>query len=257
MLTLAGYLVAGYGLLCLLLYLLQRQLIYFPVPAQLPSADPLILQQQVEIRVSRQPRVSSHALLYFGGNAEDVSVSLADFSTAFPDHAIYLMHYRGYGGSSGKPTEQALVNDALALFDQLQSTHSEFTVIGRSLGAGVAVQLAAQRPVSQLVLITPFESLSAVASQHFPFFPVKWLLKDTYHSASYAPIIQSPTLLLVAEQDEIIGQQRSAALYQAFAPGIAQLQRFAGGHNTYLPASKIASWIEARTKSDGSIAPGP
>lgn len=244
MLTLAGYVVAGYGLLCLVLYLLQRQLIYFPVPAQLPSADPLTLQQQdVEIRVSRQPRTSNHALLYFGGNAEDVSISLPEFAAAFPEHAVYLMHYRGYGGSAGSPSEQALVSDALALFDQLKSQHSKFTVIGRSLGSGVAVQLAAKRPVQQLVLITPFDSLTAVARQQFWFFPVQWLLKDNFHSADYAPDIETPTLLLVAGQDEIIRAERSDALYQAFAPGVAELIRYPGNHNSALPASQIAAWL--------------
>lgn len=244
--SLTGYLLAGYCLLCLLLYLLQRQLIYFPVAAQLPATDPLLLQQaDATVLVSRKARDNARALLYFGGNAEDVSVSLPEFAVAFPEHAIYLMHYRGYGGSSGKPSEQALVADALALYDQLQSNHSDITVIGRSLGSGVAVQLAAQRKVAQLVLITPFDSLSALASRQFPFFPVPWLLKDSYKSVEYAPAINSPTLLLVAEQDEIIGHAHSEALHQAFAPGIATLIRYSGNHNSYLPASQLAEWLSA------------
>lgn len=244
LLTVAGYVLAGYCLLCVLLYLLQRQLIYYPAAAQLPPAEPLVLQQtDATVLVSQQPRDSSQALLYFGGNAEDVSVSLPEFAAAFPNHAIYLMHYRGYGGSSGKPSEQALIADALALFDQLHSKHSAITVIGRSLGSGVAVQLAAQREVAQLVLITPFDSLSALAQRQFPLFPVKWLLKDTYKSADYAPAISSRTLLLVAEQDEIIGRARSEALYQAFTPGVATLQSYSGNHNSDLAASQIAAWL--------------
>ena len=246
--TLTGYVLAGYCLLCLLLYLLQRQLIYFPVPAQLPPTDPLLLQQaDATVLVSQKPRETSQALLYFGGNAEDVSVSLPEFAAAFPNHAIYLMHYRGYGGSSGKPSEQALVADALVLFDQLQSKHSDITVLGRSLGSGVAVQLAAQRKVAQLVLITPFDSLSALARRQFPLFPVKWLLKDTYNSVAYAPGINSPTLILLAEQDEIIGRAHSEALYRAFAPGIATLKSYSGSHNTNLPASQLAAWLATAT----------
>lgn len=244
--SLAGYLLAGYCLLCLLLYLLQRQLIYFPVAAQLPATDPLLLQQaDTTVLVSREARDSAQALLYFGGNAEDVSVSLPEFAAAFPEHAIYLMHYRGYGGSSGKPSEQALVADALALYDQLQSNHSNITVIGRSLGSGIAVQLAAQRKVAQLVLITPFDSLSALASRQFPFITVQWLLQDSYKSVEYAPAINSPTLLLVAEQDEIIGRAHSETLHQAFTPGVATLIRYSGNHNSYLPASQLAEWLSA------------
>ncbi|GHG78338.1 alpha/beta hydrolase [Alishewanella longhuensis] len=246
LLTLTGYVLAGYCLLCLLLYLLQRQLIYFPVAAQLPATEPLILQQaNATVLVSRKARDSSQALLYFGGNAEDVSVALSEFAAAFPNHAIYLMHYRGYGGSSGSPSEQALVADALTLFDQLQSKHSDITVLGRSLGSGVAVQLAAQRKVAQLVLITPFDSLSALAQQQFPLFPVRRLLKDTYTSVAYAPAITSPTLILVAEQDEIIARTHSEALYRAFSPGVATLKSYTGSHNSELAASQIAAWLAA------------
>lgn len=246
LLTVAGYVLAGYCLLCLLLYLLQRQLIYFPVQAQLPPTEPLLLQQtDATVLVSRDARDTSQALLYFGGNAEDVSVALPEFAAAFPNHAVYLMHYRGYGGSSGSPSEQALLTDALALFDQLHSKHSAITVIGRSLGSGVAVQLAAQRKVAQLVLITPFDSLSALAQRQFPLFPVKWLLKDTYHSVAYAPAISSPTLILVAEQDEIIGRAHTEALYRAFAPGIARVKSYSGSHNSELAASQLAAWLYA------------
>ncbi|MEW5682872.1 MAG: alpha/beta fold hydrolase [Pseudomonadota bacterium] len=245
LLTLTGYVLAGYCLLCLLLYFLQRQLIYFPVSAQLPPTEPLILQQgDATVLVSQQPRDTRQALLYFGGNAEDVSISLPDFAAAFPGYAIYLMHYRGYGGSSGSPSEQALVADALALYDQLQAKHSDITVIGRSLGSGVAVQLAAQRKVTQLVLITPFDSLNALAQRQFPLFPVKWLLKDTYNSVAYAPAINSPTLLLLAEQDEIIGRGHTEALYQAFTPGVATLKSYRGSHNSELAASQIAAWLQ-------------
>lgn len=252
LLTLTGYILIGYGLLCLMLYLLQRQLIYFPVAAQLPPTTPLILTRpDASVLVSQRPLAGTQALLYFGGNAEDVSVSLPEFATAFPAHAIYLMHYRGYGGSSGKPSEQALVNDALALFDQLHQQYHDITVIGRSLGSGIAVQLAARRPVAQLVLITPFDSLGAVARQQMPYLPVNWLLKDRYESHSFAADIACPVLLLQAEQDEIIDAARGEALYQAFVPGTAQLVRYTGSHNSYLPASQIAAWLKSRPGGTG------
>ncbi|KKO45357.1 PhoP [Arsukibacterium ikkense] len=246
LLTLCGYLLAIYCLLCLVLYLLQRQLIYFPVPAQLPPAEPLILPRpNASLLISQRPLDSQQALFYFGGNAEDVSVSLPEFAAAFPRHAIYLMHYRGYGGSSGKPSEAALVGDALALFDQLYSKHQAITVIGRSLGSGVAVQLAARRPVAQLVLITPFDSLSAVARQQMPYVPISWLLKDRFESHYFAADIRCPALLLVADQDEIINSRRSEALYRAFNADTARLMRYPGSHNSYLPASQLAEWIQA------------
>ena len=75
------------------------------------------------------------ALIYFGGNAENVSASLPMLSAAFPDRAIYAMHYRGYGGSSGAPSEEALQDDALLLFDQVYAQHPNILVMGRSLGS--------------------------------------------------------------------------------------------------------------------------
>ncbi|MEH8016360.1 alpha/beta hydrolase [Rheinheimera muenzenbergensis] len=83
--------------------------------------------------------------------------------------------------------------------------------------------------------------------RQFPLFPVKWLLKDTYNSVAYAPGINSPTLILLAEQDEIIGRTHSEALYRAFAPGVATLKSYSGSHNTNLPASQLAAWLAAAT----------
>ena len=99
------------------LYLFQRSLLYFPQPRSVDSpAQTLHLPVSgAQLIVSTKAHAGRKALVYFGGNAEDVSASLASFSEAFPDYAIYLMHYRGYGGSSGAPSEAALNADALAL----------------------------------------------------------------------------------------------------------------------------------------------
>ena len=74
-------------------------------------------------------------------------------------------------------------------------------------------------------------------------FPVKWLLKDTYNSVAYAPAISSRTLILWAEQDEIIGRAHTEALYRAFTPGVATLKSYSGSHNSELAASQIAAWL--------------
>src|SRR5579872_1070865 len=109
-----------YLALCAGLALFQRSLIYFPQGGSdlEDPADRIKLQVPgVSLVVSVRPHDGPRALLYFGGNAEDVAQSLPAFSQEFPDRALYLMHYRGYGGSSGKPTEEALQSDAEALFD--------------------------------------------------------------------------------------------------------------------------------------------
>jgi len=168
--TLGGMaLVAGvaYLLACVGLFLLQRSLIFYPQPRRSGTAASLvkIKVEGAELQLSTRPLAGTDAVLYFGGNAEDVSGSLALMETAFPQQALYLLHYRGYGASSGKPSEEALFADSLALFDQLHKQYPNITVVGRSLGSGVAVHLASLRPVKRLVLVTPYDSIAAIAAR--------------------------------------------------------------------------------------------
>jgi len=236
--TLTAILLLGlgaYGAACLALFLAQRSLIYFP-PAQAAIEAPTSSRMTVAgaiVKISERPRPGKQALTYLGGNAEDVSASLPLLAAAFPDHALYLLHYRGYTGSTGKPTEQALVADALRLFDRVVADHPDVVLVGRSLGSGVALQVASMRAAHRLVLITPYDSMADLAARQFPYFPVRWLLRDTYKSVRHAPRITTPTVLLTAEHDEIIPASSSARLLSAFPTGVAHLQVIEGaGHNT-------------------------
>ena len=214
-----------YAAVCVVLFVVQRSLLYFPQPSAVNSPGSTLMLgvpgADLQLSVNAQP--GSKALLYFGGNAEDVSLSLAAFSAAFPDRALYLMHYRGYGNSTGKPTEAGIHGDALALFDFVQRSHADIAVIGRSLGTGVAVRLAAERPVSRLILVTPYDSIERLAARQFPFFPIKLLLIDKLESWRFAPVIRAPTLLLAAANDEVIPLESTQRLYARFAPGMATL----------------------------------
>ncbi|MDO9622890.1 MAG: hypothetical protein Q7J46_02720 [Pseudomonas sp.] len=235
MLSLLAMLVALYLAICVAVWVFQRSLIYFPQPLAISHPDTLLrlAGDDGEVLVSVRPHAGPNALIYFGGNAEDVSLNLPEFAEAFPEHALYLLHYRGYGGSAGSPSEEAIQRDALALFDRVHAMHLQTVVMGRSLGAAVAIRLANQRPASRLVLITPFDSLLAFATRQFPYLPIKWLLRDKFESLKYAPGISVPTLLVVAEQDEIIPRASSEALYRHFAPGVAALKVIPGkGHNS-------------------------
>jgi hypothetical protein len=130
--------------LCLMLFLFQRSMIYYPQPRS--NSDGITLEkldmEGTRVLVSTRPRAGDQAVIYFGGNAEDVSLDMPDFVTTFPNAAIYLLHYPGYGGSSGKPSEPALTAAGFALFDRVRTEHPNVIVIGRSLGTGVAVQVA-------------------------------------------------------------------------------------------------------------------
>ena len=247
--TLVAIVALVYLGLCGALFLFQRSLIYFPQPRSLAggAATLTLPADGGQVLVTVRQRRGPDALLYFGGNAEDVSGSLPDLSTAFPDHAIYLLHYRGYGGSSGKPSEAALFADALALFDLVRAEHRNIVVVGRSLGSGVAVYLASLRPVARLVLVTPYDSLLELAATQFPYFPVRWLLLDKFESWRYAQHIAVPTLVVAAEHDEVIPRASTEALYKRFRAGVAFFKVVSGtGHNSisdspdYLPLLKGA-----------------
>lgn len=229
----------AYLVLCAWLYFSQRSMIYFPPSHTVRAAantDTLrVTDAELKLTVRRKP--GPDALLYFGGNAEDVAANLVDFSRTFPDHALYLLHYRGYGGSSGSPSETALHADALALFDKVRATHERVLVIGRSLGSGVAVRLASVRPVAALALVTPFDSIEAIAAQHYPWVPVSWLLLDKYESWRHAPQIRAPTLVLVAEHDRIIPRDSTERLLARFTPGIASRRLISGVDHNSISAS--------------------
>jgi pimeloyl-ACP methyl ester carboxylesterase len=238
-----------YAAACLALFFKQRSLIYFPPKVaayQAPKTTSLAVPGAT-VKVSERPRAGPGALIYLGGNAEDVTGSLPLLDRAFPARALYLLHYRGFTGSTGSPSEQALVADALALYDRVAREHQDVMVIGRSLGTGVALQVASRRPVSRLVLVTPFDSLAALAAQQFPYFPVRWLLRDRYESAQYAARVTAPTLLIAAGQDEIIPARSTELLLTRFPEGVARMRVIAGvGHNTisesteYIPALQSA-----------------
>jgi uncharacterized protein len=223
-----------YVALCALLYLLQDRLLYLPTPdVTRQGARPLRLRSGAatlkvwELHADRQA-----ALLYFGGNAEDVSANLGDFDLAFPDRALFLVNYRGYGGSTGRPSEAALIADAEVIYDWVSPHHDRIAVMGRSLGTGVAITLATRRPVERLALVTPYDSITNVATDHFGWLPVALLLRDHYDSLARIPQVRAPVLALVAERDEVVRRVRSDALIAAVPPSLGHRVVVAGAtHN--------------------------
>ncbi len=224
-----------YLLLCVGLFADQRSLIYFAQPRSNTTASALLtLPTGVgTVAVSTRSDPGPDAVIYFGGNAEDVSQSMPQFEEAFPHNAIYLLHYPGYGGSSGNPTENSIFAAALALFDYVHQRHPNIVVIGRSLGSGAAVRIASLRPVTRLVLVTPYDSLGDVAAEHYPYLPVRLLLKDKFESWKYAPHVTVPTRIIVAEKDEVIPRASTDRLRTRFNPAIVSYIVVPDvGHNT-------------------------
>ena len=222
-----------YAGLCLLLFITQRSQVYFPVgeSAIQGAASMSVETEGATLKVWTVERPGSTALIYFGGNAEDVGASIGAFAERLPGHSLYFVNYRGYAGSTGEPSETALVGDAITLFDRLQARHPKISVLGRSLGSGVAVQLASARAVDRLVLVTPFDSLVNVAGAHFPWLPVRLLMLDRYDSAARISAVRAPTLVVVAEADEIVPRARTDALIDAFTVRPRVLVLEGAGHN--------------------------
>ena len=230
-------LLALYLAVCAYMYFTQRQQLYHPTAGMSDvAAEALVLDvDDVRIKVWQIRRASDDAILFFGGNAEDAGASAALFAQTFPNHSLFLMNYRGYGGSDGQPTETALFTDALALLDHVSAEHSRISVIGRSLGSGVAVHLAEQRDLHKLILVTPYDSIAAIAARRFPWLPVNLLLKDQFDSASRAPDIDEPVLIVKAETDATIPHAHTDVLVDAFRQSTPQSVTISGAnHNTLI-----------------------
>jgi len=230
-------LVLVYLALCIALYFKQRSFQYYPTTRRLGPTEmaDTFRSGDTLLQLTVRPHAGPGAVLYFGGNAEDVSGSVQPLMAAFPDREIVMLHYRGYGGSAGTPTEADIAADATGLFDKVHALHPDVIVIGRSLGTGVAARLASVRPVARLVLVTPYDSLLGIAQGLFPIFPVRWLLVDKYESWRYVPGITAPVLILRAEHDETIPAASTEALRARFPAGQAREVVVSGAsHNTII-----------------------
>lgn len=209
-----------YLALCALLYVQQRRLIYYPqftrvAPAQTDFAlqRPDAVLRGWVVNPGRQD-----AVLYFGGNAEAVEANRGVFAQWLPSRTVYLVAHRGYGASDGEPSEAALLSDALAVYDDIARRHpdGDVAVIGRSLGSGVATHVASERPIRHLILVTPFDSLAAVAQSHYPAFPVGLLLKDRYDSVARLPRYDGRLLVLKAGRDAVVPPPHTDRLLASF-----------------------------------------
>lgn len=147
-------------------------------------------------------------VIYYGGNAEDLAGHCEVLHDGLDANAL-LVNYRGYGQSEGKPAEADMVADCIELFDrfceQQQVDPKNVYLMGRSLGSGVAVQVANARPkAGGVILVTPFESIASIARFQYPWLPLKGILRHPFLSSDYAPNIRLPAIVLLAEFDEVI-----------------------------------------------------
>jgi len=229
------------------MYLLQDRLLFFPQPLDASQRSAIARQHSFarEIFIQSESAERLHAwyvpgekqrplVIYFGGNAEEVSWMLEDAHARVPGLGWLLVSYRGYGGSEGKPSEAAIRADALRwhAYAVKELGAKEVISFGRSLGSGAAVYLASQQPVKAVLLVTPFDSLVEVARHHYPLLPVQTLLRHPFDSVGRAPRISAPLLCIAAARDEVIPAVHARRLYEAWGGPKRWLLLEEAGHNT-------------------------
>jgi pimeloyl-ACP methyl ester carboxylesterase len=236
-----GVLIAIPLLLYPFLYFAQEKLLFIQqkrnydrfdwVRQDYPQAEELQIKTPDDVMlhgwfVKNSPKKQSPLLIYFGGNAEEVSGHVRDIEL-LTGWSLLLVNYRGYGLSEGSPSEQNFFNDAVLLYDTFANRAdidpNNVVAFGRSLGTGVAVYLASQRPLKGLILVSPYDSIRNVAQRIYFYVPVSLLLKHPFDSRALAPSIKTPMLALIAEQDRLIPPQHSFALIEAWG-GVTQQQ---------------------------------
>ena len=235
--------IGAIALFCAYLYVSQERMVFYPRPndaalrehwrwkrVEIPSGKHVLEAWWGE---GEAPE-SNLTVLYFGGNAEDVLFTAAN-TPRIAMQRMLVVNYRGYGGTKGKPSQRALFEDALAVHDYVRGPGGaearDIVVMGRSLGSGVATMLAAEREVLAAVLITPYDSIEAVASTHFPPLLVRTLLRHPFPSIDFAPRVRVPGLFLIAAHDEVIAPSHSHALARAWG-GRTVIHTFPeAGHN--------------------------
>jgi len=244
----------------LLLFLAQDSLIFHPRPAPqdaprgqgieevvVPVGDGLVLSGWLA-RAPGNATGRAPLLIYFGGNAEEVS-HMSFVAARLAPWSVLAVNYRGYGGNPGKPGERELLADALAIYDWAARRPDVDPVrivpMGRSLGSGVAVHVAAGRRVAGVVLVTPYDSLRAVAQGIYPFVPVSLLLRHSFDSMALAPAITVPMLAVVAGRDEVIPPSHARRLFNVWGGPRQWRELPAAGHNSI--SLDPAYWESVRT----------
>lgn len=219
----------------ILLYFRQEELLFYPV--LMNEGNRKIIKEKYrnveEVTLTAGDRTTLHGwlqraqgagrsplLIYFGGNAEDLSFLPAK-ADRVEGWSLLVINYRGYGLSGGEPGQKAFLEDALLIHDTFARRDdvdaSRIGVMGRSLGSGVAAYLAASRPIRAVVLVTPYDSITRVAQEKFWFAPVSLILKHPFDSLALAPKIEKPALFMVTGEDTIIPAPHSRRLFEAWA----------------------------------------
>jgi fermentation-respiration switch protein FrsA (DUF1100 family) len=227
-----------------LLYVFQRSLLYLPQrrpisPASVgfPEGEEVVVETndgEQLIAWHVPPRPGYPFVIYFHGNAETIANRIDRHRALIATGAgLLAVSYRGYMGSTGQPTEEGLLHDADAAYAFATSRYPPDRIVlwGHSLGSGVAVALAATRPVAKLVLEAPFTSITDVARRMFPVVPVRWLMHDQFHSDERIGAVTASILILHGARDIVVPIALGERLYQLAREPKRFVRYPKGGHD--------------------------
>lgn len=218
-----------------ILYLFQNSLIYSTTKYEVHHYKEEIFEHKdATLRVLILNAGKNKAMIYFGGKGESMVTVAQNIQDKFSEYTVYLPNYRGYGGSSGSPSQEAFFSDALFIYDRIKKRHQSIDLIGRSLGTGVTVYLSTQRVVNKMALVTPYDSVRSIAQKRYPLYPMDFLLRDTYDVQSFIPDIKAKyRLILLAEDDKVIPAFHSDRLIENLPFKNLEVKTLMGtGHNS-------------------------
>jgi hypothetical protein len=236
----------GYGGVLLLMYVFQRALMYFPdttrtppARAGLPQAEEVVLTASDGEKLIAwyvAPRGDKPVVLYFHGNGGALNLRVHRFAWLIAEgYGLLALSYRGYGGSTGRPSEDGMIRDARAAYDYAvaRTPGKRIVPFGESLGTGVALALAAEREVGGLILDAPFPSAADVGAAAYPFAPVRWMIKDTFRSDKRIAKVSAPVLVLHGERDRVVPIRFGEQVF-ALAHEPKRMVRFPAGNHVDL-----------------------
>jgi hypothetical protein len=200
----------------------------------------------------RAPDTGADLLLGFGGNAQDAEILAQDLGVDFPDLHVGVFHYRGYGPSTGRPSEAALLADALTIHDTLTERlrPARTYAIGISLGSAVAAWLSQERRLAGLILITPFDSIEAIAKEAYFWLPVGLLLRHRFPSIEFMAGNRTPVAVIAAERDRVVRPERTKVLVERL-PNLVFHRVLAGAaHNTLY---QVPAYAEALKEAFAAV----
>jgi uncharacterized protein len=190
-------------------------------------------------------------VIYFGGNAEEVS-HMVDHARRLGSWSFVLVNYRGYGLSEGSPSEENIWADALRIYDELEERGmidpAHTIVMGRSIGTGTAVYLAANREIQGAVLISPYDSMVNVARDAYPFLPVGLFMKNRFDAVTYAPHMEIPLYAMVALEDRVIRPDRSRALIDQWNGDVTLIEIKNADHHNYVQTEAYWEFLRQSLK---------